>query len=372
MPTIDPTMTRMLQRLGKQPRGVENVQVRYLVNRETTAPAATPSKPFQIRFSSFSPYAAVELMELSEAQNDRFTKAYDVAKGALQDAGIFPRPNNPDDERRLVELNEFETGYPGLTVNILYDIVEAFYAKVQKSSKWEPVTPKFMDEKVRAAVWQRVVGVDTNNPTSWNILRARINRLVRTDIFDNPAASPLPFKEMLQPGQTTLIDLSDSDSTMINNLAIANLLQGIAGAQESAYQEATARGGAPTPVVIIIEEAHEFLSSERVKEMPTLFEQVARLARRGRKRWLGLCFVTQLPQHLPDEVLGLVNNHVLHKITDVNVINRLRRSIGGVDESLWKQLPSLAPGQAIVSAASMARPMLVTMNPTPARLRMID
>lgn len=372
MPTVDATMTLLLQRMGREPHGIENVQVRYLVNRETTAPASTPSKPFQIRFSSLSPYAAAELMELSEAQNDRFTKAYDVAKGALQDAGIFPRPDNPEDERRLVELNEFETGYPGLTVNMLYDIVEAFYAKVQKSAKWEPSTPKFKDEKVRAAIWQRVVGVDTNNPTSWNILRARINRLVRTDIFDNASAFPLPFKEMLQPGQTTLIDLSDSDSTMINNLAIANLLQGVAGAQEEAYQAATARGESPTPVVIIIEEAHEFLSSERVKEMPTLFEQVARLARRGRKRWLGLCFVTQLPQHLPDEVLGLVNNHVLHKITDVNVVNRLRRSIGGVDESLWKQLPSLAPGQAIVSAASMARPMLVTINPTPTRLRMID
>jgi len=372
MPTIDPTMTRLLERMGKAPRGVENVRVRYLVNRETTAPAGTPSEPFQIRFSSFSPYAAAELMELSEAQNDRFTKAYDVAKGALQDAGIFPRPGNAEDERRLVELNEFETGYPRMTVNFLSDVVEAFYAKLNKGTKWEPSTALARNEAVRAAILRGVNSTETTHPISWNVLRARMSRLLRTNVFDNAAAHPLPFKEMLQPGQTTLIDLSDSDSTMINNLAIANLLQGIAGAQEDAYREATERGESPVPVVIIIEEAHEFLSSERVKEMPTLFEQVARLARRGRKRWLGLCFVTQLPQHLPDEVLGLVNNYVLHKITDVNVVNRLRKSIGGVDETLWKQLPSLAPGQAIVSAASMARPMLVTINPTPTRLRMVD
>ncbi|MCI0392730.1 MAG: ATP-binding protein, partial [Acidobacteria bacterium] len=124
--------------------------------------------------------------------------------------------------------------------------------------------------------------------------------------------------------------------------------------------------------VVIIEEAHEFLSSDRIKQMETLFKQVARIARRGRKRWLGLVFVTQLPQHLPDEVLGLINNYILHKIADSNVISRLKRSIGGVDDGLWQRLPSLAPGQAIVSAASLARPLLVAIDPTPCKLRMVD
>ncbi len=128
----------------------------------------------------------------------------------------------------------------------------------------------------------------------------------------------------------------------------------------------------PRRVVVVIEEAHEFLSSERIRQMPVLFQQVARIARRGRKRWLGLVFVTQLPQHLPDEVLGLVNNYVLHKIADANVISRLRRTIGGVDEGLWNRLPNLAPGQAVVSAASMARPLLVAIDPTPSKLRMVE
>jgi DNA helicase HerA-like ATPase len=83
-------------------------------------------------------------------------------------------------------------------------------------------------------------------------------------------------------------------------------------------------------------------------------------------------FVTQLPQHLPDEVLGLINNYVLHKIADANVISRLKRSVGGIDEGLWDRLPSLAPGQAIVTATSMARPLLVAVDPTPCKLRMVE
>jgi hypothetical protein len=53
--------------------------------------------------------------------------------------------------------------------------------------------------------------------------------------------------------------------------------------------------------MVFIEEAHEFQSRDRIAKMENLFEQVARIARRGRKRWLGLMFVTQLSQHLPDE-----------------------------------------------------------------------
>src|SRR3712207_5523318 len=106
--------------------------------------------------------------------------------------------------------------------------------------------------------------------------------------------------------------------------------------------------------------------------MDTLFQQVARVAKRGRKRWLGLVFVTQLPQHLPRQVLGLVNNFVLHKINDATTISRLKGSIAGIDDALWQRLPGLAPGQAIVSFTSMARPLMVAVDPAPSKLRMID
>src|SRR5207249_6641395 len=65
--------------------------------------------------------------------------------------------------------------------------------------------------------------------------------------------------------------------------------------------------------------------------------------------WRGLCC---------DEVLALINNWMIHKIGDLAVVGRLRKSIGGISDGLWKQLPSLAPGQAIASFTSMTRPLL--------------
>jgi DNA helicase HerA-like ATPase len=150
------------------------------------------------------------------------------------------------------------------------------------------------------------------------------------------------------------------------------LLRGVLLQQEIEYEKARNEGRIPTPTVVIIEEAHEFLSRDRISKMRNLFEQVARIARRGRKRWLGLIFVTQLPQHLPDEVLGLINNFVLHKIGDDGVISRLKKSIGGIDDGLWRKLTNLAPGQAIVKTNSLTRPLMVAIDPTTCKLLMVE
>ena len=63
---------------------------------------------------------------------------------------------------------------------------------------------------------------------------------------------------------------------------------------------------------------------------------------------------------------------VLHKIGDSNVVSRLRRSIGGLDDSLWSTLPNQAPGQAVVSLSNLSRPLMVAIDPTPCKLLMVE
>jgi uncharacterized protein len=150
------------------------------------------------------------------------------------------------------------------------------------------------------------------------------------------------------------------------------VLRGLQEAQDEACERAEKEKVPPTPVLIVIEEAHEFLSEERVNKPPVLFEQVARIAKRGRKRWLALCFVTQLPSHLPKQVLGLCNSFILHKLQDPQVVSLLKRTVGGVDEGLWDRLPNLAAGQAVVSFPHFARPLLVSIDPSQAKLRLTE
>ena len=208
------------------------------------------------------------------------------------------------------------------------------------------------------------------NIQSWKVVSSRINRLRKLGIFDRDAQN-LRYDRMLQPGRVNIIDLSDLENTDVRNLAIAEILRGILVFQQQAYEGAVADGKRPMPTNVIIEEAHEFLSAKRVTKMPTLRDQLVKIAKRGRKRYLGLTFVTQSPNDLPDEVLGLVNNWIIHKIDDP-IVRRLRSFVPNTDDSLWSLVRGLGQGQALTSFTHMKRPVITAIDPSPAMLRMTD
>jgi hypothetical protein len=318
-------------------------------------------------------------------------QAYAIAKEVMRDLGIFPAKGDAEQERLALRIDEFERGYPRLTLSILMDVVGCCLKTVESRTEgrgksearveFTPRTQILATPEGQAVLKKRIPGAwRLDSAVSWGALLGRLGRLARLRVFDNPnkAALPLNYKTMLKPGAVSVIDLSDSGLSELSNIVIADLLRGVQEAQEKAYKEyeqakqANQPATAPTRTLIIIEEAHEFLSDERIEKTKILFQQVARIAKRGRKRWLGLVFVTQLPQHLPRQVFGLVNSYILHKITDAQVVNTLRHTVSGIDEGLWNRLPGLAPGQAIVSFPHMTRPLMVSIDPTPAELRLVD
>lgn len=375
-PTTDPTMLAALARRGQSPQGVPATRIYTLVGKETANPHHPDVVGFTLQFSALSPFVVEELLDLNDAQKQRFEKAYDTTKHVLQDLGIFPRRNNVEDARTSIELDEFDTGYPSMRLANLYDVVAMIHAVIGKEDPSEVHlrSPEFRGDQLRQILTRiQTAASATSNVLSWRAVLGKLSRLMRLSVFDHPDASPLDYGSLLQAGQVSIFDLSDTDSPLLNNLVIADLLRGTQRKQDDNYQASQAPGGGPlTRTLIIIEEAHEFLSEERLSAMPHLFQQVARIAKRGRKRWLSLVFVTQLPQHLPRQVLGLVNNFVLHKINDAVTISRLRSTIAGIDDALWQRLPGLAPGQAIVTFTSMTRPLLVAVDATPAKLRMVE
>jgi uncharacterized protein DUF87 len=381
----DPQMLTALRRRDLTPAGTRNLRILHLIGRETSREArGAIVKPFCLRFADLSPYAVMEILDLSPAQQERFLKAYDTLKLVLRDLDIFPKPG---EENLALEVDELEGGYPRMTLLQLIDVAGVFADMAAgareergrgKSSASEDAAPTL---EIRApelrgqerVIRQRAAAAQApGQVVSWRGLLGKLWRVQRLQIFDNPRAPKLDHAGLVQPGCVSVIDLSDTDSPAVNNLVIADLLRGVQRQQEENFHTAQAAGKRPTPAVIIIEEVHEFLSAQRIHQMPVLFQQVARIAKRGRKRWLGLVFVTQLPQHLPDEVLGLINNFILHKISDGNVVDRLRKSISGLDRGQWGMLPGLAPGQALVSLTHMTRPLLVSVDPASCKLKLSE
>ena len=396
-PNTEQKMVAALKERKLPAEGVpaDAMSVYHLAGRETSNPSHPHRKEFSLQFAYLSPYQVFEILGLSDAQQERFLKAYDITKEVMRELDIFPAKGSAEQEQMVMELDEFERGYPRMTLTMLMDVVRGCLERADSGGggskrgrkateddeegdeyRFDVWSKHFNTPKGIAAIKKRIHTANPpKNAISWRGLMGRLGRLNRLKVFheDDGGAKPVTYSTLLKPGHLSVFDLSDSGYSELNNLVIADLLRGIQTAQDDAYERFEKQGGAmPPKVLIVIEEAHEFLSEERIDKTPILFQQVARIAKRGRKRWLGLCFVTQLPAHLPKQVLGLCNSFLLHKLTDPHVVNLLRRQVGGVDDGLWDRLPGLAPGQAVAAFPHFARPVLVSIDPAPCQLRMTE
>ncbi|WP_163998191.1 ATP-binding protein [Pyxidicoccus caerfyrddinensis] len=401
-PTDHAAMLEALKRRGQKAQGVRDLHIHHLTGRTSRNPRHRNLREFALNFSSLSPYALAEILDMSDAQQERFLKAYDVTKLLLEDFGIFPKTD--EERQQALDVDELTTGYPGMTIQHVLDVVNAYIYSLSDEGRAEtktrarpargrqasildgldpdepqqpeapPIGPSLFSEfrSSPGKVMARVMQQSSRLEVSWKALASKLHRLRRLNIFDVGRVPGVAYASMLTPGRVSVIDLSDTDSPQLNNLVIADILRGLQETQEARYQKANDNEQAVTPVLIIIEEAHEFLSASRITQMPVLFEQVARIAKRGRKRWLGLVFVTQLPQHLPNEVLGLLNNFIIHKITDSTVISRMQRTVGNIDEGLWNRVSRLAPGQALVSFSNFTRPLMVAVDPAPVKRLLVE
>ncbi|WP_417676012.1 ATP-binding protein [Roseibium sp.] len=370
--TTDADMLALARAQGLAIQGVRDTHVLTLVGREPSNPAHPSHAEFTLDFSVLSPWTAIEILGMNDAQQGRFLAAYDIGRRLLADLSIFPIKKDVQSEQKALDWDEMECGYPHLTLAMLIDVVSVCIATLKKGDTtfWASDLLR-KDHRAQTKLKEIVEQTDLEKvPSSWMKVSSLLWRMHRLKIFDRSDAKQLDVSAMLKPGRINIIDLSDLDSPVLRNLAIAQVLRQLQTEQERAYEAASAKEQIPTPVNLIIEEAHEFLSTARIRQMPTLYEQVARIAKRGRKRWLGLTFVTQLPQNLPDEVLALINNWILHKIQDESVVGRLRRTIPAIDQSMWRSLASLQPGQSVVSLAHMRRPIMTQIHPSTAKLRL--
>jgi len=375
-PTENEAIATALRRYDLDPEGVSDSAIFCLNGRDTANPEHPHIENFSPRFDRLSPWTIAEILDMNDAQQDRFFRTYDLAKDLLRQAGVYPQRGDETQELEAFEIDEFDTGYPHINLQLLIDLMRLTVGVVDKTitkkdelDRWNPRTAWL--QNVEDVALRLIQASKPTSGPSWKKTLGMLGRLRRLGVFD--AGDDLAINELLSPGRLSIVDLSDIDAPAVNNIVITDILRQIHRAQDDMYREwEEDPTGTPRKVLVVIEEAHEFISAERVKQMPLLLQQVSRIAKRGRKRWLGLMFVTQLPQHLPKEILALTNNQIIHKIADESVLRNLRAALPGIDGGLWKRIPTLAPGQAVVSIGHMRRPLLTTMQPARGKLRMVE
>jgi DNA helicase HerA-like ATPase len=189
-------------------------------------------------------------------------------------------------------------------------------------------------------------------------LVSKLQRLMETGAFDQPNTPVLDTGQLTRPGRVSVIDVSVASDT-VRNLVTADLLRKL-----FAYK-ITKPEAAPT--LLVIEEAHTFISRDRVHIMQATLQMLRDVSRRGRKRWLSLAFVSQQPAHLPQEIFELCNTRFVHGLRSTQNLQALMTTGGDVGQELWDHCPLLRPGEAIVSSPQFRRPFLLKIRPASSR-----
>ncbi|MEY4980229.1 MAG: hypothetical protein RLZZ352_2499 [Pseudomonadota bacterium] len=127
-----------------------------------------------------------------------------------------------------------------------------------------------------------------------------------------------------------------------------------------------ARAGAftATPVVVVVDEAHNFLGRQIGGE-----DAVARLdafeliAKEGRKFGLNICLTTQRPRDITEGVLSQIGTLVVHRLTNDRDREVVERACGEIDRSASSFLPNLKPGEAAIIGADFPIPLTIQIFP---------
>ena len=112
-------------------------------------------------------------------------------------------------------------------------------------------------------------------------------------------------------------------------------------------------GGKEQPLLIVLEEAHNYL---KAGENSISSNTVQNIAKEGRKYGVGLMLVTQRPSELDETVLSQCGTMVALRMNNTKDRNHIKSAIQDELQTIVDLLPSLRTGEGIISGEAVKMP----------------
>lgn len=119
------------------------------------------------------------------------------------------------------------------------------------------------------------------------------------------------------------------------------------------------------PIVIVLEEAQNYIAENKDSVAKTVFE---RIAREGRKYGISLIVCSQRPSELSKTVLSQCNSFIVHRLQNPEDQKYIRGLISSANADILDQLPVIPQQHAIITGDCVRTPIQVRIddvNPTP-------
>lgn len=169
----------------------------------------------------------------------------------------------------------------------------------------------------------------------------RRNLDVASDFFDNEDALSLDESHILVPGKMSVINVSGDKGIQFGSILLRHLLHKMVAAKSE--------GTYVVPILIIIDEVHQFYDTNSSAEA---LGDLARICRTGRSQEIGVVFSSQNPGDIPRGLSTVINTKIFLK-SDAG----LARSYGVIISA--EEMENLKPGFAAVSIYDMSQLKIV-------------
>lgn len=116
----------------------------------------------------------------------------------------------------------------------------------------------------------------------------------------------------------------------------------------------------------IIDEAHNILSEQSKREDQAwkdyrleVFEEIIK---EGRKFGFYVTLASQRPADISPTIMSQIHNYFIHRLINDNDLLMISNTISSLDTVSKKQIPTLAPGQCVITGTSYELPILVQVK----------
>ncbi len=314
-PGDSPDLNTRLASFGRQPAGISDFAVTYPAS---CASERADSRPFTLRLADFDTSVVTELIQATLPERNALMECVEHFTNKS-----WQRTATTEADKLNGILDPSPKAVRAYTLHQLYDRAR------DRSSK-------------------------STDVFDYLGLSAKLLWLLNSGAFDQGNMASLDPASMCSPGRVTVLDVSVANET-VKNLATADLLRKV-----FAYK--ILKENVP-PTMIVIEEAHSFISREKAQTMQATLEMLRSVTRRGRKRWLATAFVSQQPGHLPPEIFELCNTRFVHNLRSMHNLDALMATTGDISGELWARCPLLGTGEAILSSPQLNRPAVASIRP---------
>lgn len=223
-------------------------------------------------------------------------------------------------------------------------LVRDFFAQ---GGEWYREFVKFVDSE---ETLERYKGGRIHSETL-KALRRRVTRPYFEGIFDQ-GPNPLTeiYEEVFAEGAVSVFP-TDHLSAEAERATILALMSMVADAKTKAIEADWGRRIARFPVVLAVDEAHNYLTNAETQQDRIIVEKFVAAAKQGRKNRLSLVLITQNPQDVNEAVLSQVSTRVL-----LGMEQKMAERAGAPKE-YQKALPYFERGRMVVHSPDNSYPL---------------